>query len=222
MKFDTASMLQGTYNSPLGRIRLAASALGLAGLWFEGQRHMPWQVFAPLQASGKAPVSAAWPQAPDSHALLQQTCRWLDAYFADEATADLPPLFHLPLDLSGGTAFQQAVWQALLLIPASSTASYAAISQSIGKPSAVRAVGAAIGRNPISILVPCHRVVASGNGALTGYAGGLERKAALLALEGVVLPSLPGSTAVRRLAPSSADNRFLSRHLPGIPEALPI
>ena len=88
----------------------------------------------------------------------------------------------MPLDLSGGTAFQQAVWQALLTIATGSTTSYGSISKSIGNAAAVRAVGAAVGRNPISIIVPCHRVLGA-DGALTGYAGGLDRKIALLRLE---------------------------------------
>ena len=94
-------------------------------------------------------------------------------------------MFTLPLDLRSGTAFQQAVWHSLLAITASSTQTYGAVSEAIGRPKAVRAVGAAIGRNPISIIVPCHRVVGS-TGALTGYAGGVERKHALLHLEGVL------------------------------------
>jgi len=84
--------------------------------------------------------------------------------------------------VSGATAFKQAVWQALLRIPYGETASYAQIAQQIGRPAAVRAVGAANGRNPVSIIVPCHRVIAS-NGALTGYAGGLPNKSFLLAHE---------------------------------------
>ena len=91
----------------------------------------------------------------------------------------------LPLDLRGGTAFQQAVWRALLAIPRGQTLSYGALAQRIGKPAAVRAVGAAVGRNPASIVVPCHRVLGQG-GALTGYAGGLARKTALLRLEGAL------------------------------------
>jgi methylated-DNA-[protein]-cysteine S-methyltransferase len=86
------------------------------------------------------------------------------------------------LDLNGGTNFQQAVWQALLSIPDGATCSYGEVAAAIGKPSAVRAVGTAIGHNPISILIPCHRVL-GGQGQLTGYAGGLWRKQALLALE---------------------------------------
>ena len=94
--------------------------------------------------------------------------------------------FDLALDLGGGTPFQQAVWQALLRIPRGQTASYVALARSIGKPQAVRAVGAAVGRNPLSVVVPCHRVLGS-DGSLTGYAGGLERKQALLRLEGIAI-----------------------------------
>ena len=93
--------------------------------------------------------------------------------------------FDLPLDLSCGTAFQQAVWQALLGIAQGEVISYSEVSRRIGKPQAVRAVGGAVGRNPISIIVPCHRVMGC-NGTLTGYGGGLERKTALLRLEGAL------------------------------------
>ena len=117
-----------------------------------------------------------WPEVPD-HPMLRLACDELRQYF-DGARSQ----FDVPLDLSSGTAFQQSVWTALLDIAPGATTSYGAISQSIGKPRAVRAVGGAIGRNPISIIVPCHRVVGS-NGAMTGYAGGLPRKVALLQLE---------------------------------------
>ena len=87
-------------------------------------------------------------------------------------------------DMEGGTEFQRSVWKELTAIPFGESASYAALAQRIGKPRAVRAVGAANGRNPLSIVVPCHRVIGA-SGALTGYAGGLQRKAYLLALEGL-------------------------------------
>ena len=96
----------------------------------------------------------------------------------------------MPLDLSCGTAFQQSVWQALLAIPQGEVVSYGEVSRRIGKPAAVRAVGGAVGRNPVSIIVPCHRVMGT-NGALTGYGGGLTRKSALLRLEGARQESLP-------------------------------
>ena len=94
-------------------------------------------------------------------------------------------MFTLALDWTGGTTFQQSVWQGLRAIPAGTTCTYGAIAQAIGKPAAVRAVGGAIGRNPLSIVVPCHRVIGS-NGQLTGYAGGLPRKVALLQLESAI------------------------------------
>lgn len=153
------------YDSPLGEMLLAATDRGVCGVWFVGQRHGP-------DASG-------WREAPD-HPVLVEAIAQLRAYFAGERTS-----FDLPLDLQHGTAFQQSVWQALLAIPRGGTTSYAELGRRIGKPEAARAVGAAVGRNPVSIVVPCHRVLGTGGG-LTGYAGGLERKTALLQLEGVL------------------------------------
>jgi methylated-DNA-[protein]-cysteine S-methyltransferase len=112
--------------------------------------------------------------------VLNEAKQQLQAYFAGKLQQ-----FDLPLDLSAGTAFQQAVWLALLAIPFGKTTSYSALSISIGKPLAVRAVGTAIGRNPIGIIVPCHRVIGL-DGSLTGYAGGLHRKEAFLKLEGAL------------------------------------
>ena len=157
-----SSLVTARHASPLGPILLAATDQGLAGLWFEGQRHHP-------DASG-------W-RFNAQHPVLLQAIRQLDEYFAGTRT-----VFDLPLDLQAGTAFQQSVWQALLAIPCGERSSYADVSRRIGRPNASRAVGAAVGRNPISIVVPCHRVLGSG-GALTGYAGGLDRKTALLRLE---------------------------------------
>lgn len=151
--------------SPLGRITLAAAGQKLVGVWFEGQAHLP-----DLSRFGQAP----------NHLVLQQAAGQLAEYFAGQRTC-----FDLPLDLSTGTAFQQTVWQALLTIPRGQTCSYKALSAAVGRPAAMRAVGGAVGRNPLSIIVPCHRVVGA-NGALTGYAGGLGRKTALLHLEGAL------------------------------------
>jgi methylated-DNA-[protein]-cysteine S-methyltransferase len=169
MKFANP-IVQTRYESPLGSIIIAATAEGLAGLWFDGQRHLPQELTGP----------AVWPSEPE-HPVLKEVIRQLSEYFAGRRTE-----FDVPLDLAYGTAFQQSVWQALLKIPQGGTASYSEVSARIGKPAAVRAVGAAVGRNPVSIIVPCHRVMGAG-GALTGYAGGLERKSALLKLEGVRL-----------------------------------
>jgi methylated-DNA-[protein]-cysteine S-methyltransferase len=93
-------------------------------------------------------------------------------------------MFDLPLDLSGGTEFQQAVWRGMLALGHGQTTSYGALAQAVGKPRAVRALGAAVGRNPVSIIVPCHRVLGA-DGSLTGYTGGLDRKRALLGIEGI-------------------------------------
>ena len=161
MRFHPA-IVTTTYDSPLGRMLLAATPHGLAGLWFEGQKHHP--------------ASQGWAR-NDAHPVLVQAMRELDDYFAGRRSA-----FDVPLDLQGGTAFQQSVWRALLAIPSGQRTSYGALSASIGAPAAVRAVGAAVGRNPVSVIVPCHRVVGS-DSSLTGYAGGIERKTALLQLE---------------------------------------
>ncbi|MDO9191410.1 MAG: methylated-DNA--[protein]-cysteine S-methyltransferase [Undibacterium sp.] len=155
-------MFYTEYQSPIGKLLLAASERGLAGVYFEEHKHFKGM--------------DGW-QRDDAHFVLQQTRLQLAAYFAGARRE-----FDVPLDMRGGTAFQQAVWQALRTLPFGATASYAEIAKHIGNPGAVRAVGAANGRNPISIIVPCHRVIAS-SGALTGYAGGLNNKKLLLALE---------------------------------------
>jgi methylated-DNA-[protein]-cysteine S-methyltransferase len=173
MKFDT-SIVQTRVPSPLGSIAIAATDKGLAGLWFtENQRYLPKELTGP----------AAWPEDAD-HPVLKQASQQLGEYFAGRRSH-----FDMPLDLSCGTAFQQSVWQALLAIPQGEVVSYGEVSRRIGKPAAVRAVGGAVGRNPVSIIVPCHRVMGT-NGALTGYGGGLNRKTALLRLEGAWQESL--------------------------------
>ena len=153
------------YSSPLGPMTLAATPQGLCGLWFDGQKHQP--------------LLSHWRQDADNPH-LRDTITWLTHYF-DGPT--LPPPSPL-LDLQAGSPFQQAVWRALLNIPQGQTQSYGELARQLGRPLAARAVGAAVGRNPVSIIVPCHRVVGS-SGALTGYAGGLHRKTALLRLEGL-------------------------------------
>lgn len=149
-------------NTPLGRVRLAATEIGLAGLWFEGQKH--------------SPDTTGWQDDP-GHPVLREAALQLLAYLDGQRRG-----FDLRLDLSRGTPFQQTVWNALLTIPRGTTMSYGNLSQIVGKPTAVRAVGAAVGRNPISVIVPCHRVLGA-DGSLTGFASGLERKHALLTLE---------------------------------------
>ena len=173
MKYDS-NMVYAECSSTQGNLYLAASERGLTGMWFTDQRHLP--------------DVSNWQRSDNASQLqiLKEAKQQLDAYFAGTLQQ-----FDLPLDLSSGTTFQQTVWQALLKIPFGKTTSYGALSSSIGKPLAVRAVGTAIGRNPIGIIVPCHRVVGA-DGSLTGYAGGLHRKEAFLKLEGVRTTSLQG------------------------------
>lgn len=157
-----------TWQSPLGEMRLEAIAQpqdrwALAGIYFDGQKYYPLGSTA-LPASGAAAR------------LLQDVAHSLERYFAGEL------LQFSCLLAPQGTPFQQRVWQALLDIPQGQTISYGELARRLDHPAAVRAAAAAVGRNPISVLIPCHRIVGS-NGSLTGYAGGLDRKAKLLALE---------------------------------------
>lgn len=153
---------QAVVSSPLGEVRLARTALGLSGMWFAGQRDDPGDLPVPHRADD--PV-------------LAEAARQLDAFWAGRRQQ-----FDLPLDLIG-TPFQRKVWQALLDIPFGSWRHYGDIAQQIGQATASRAVGGAVGRNPVSVIVPCHRVIGL-NGTLTGYSGGMDRKKALLRLEG--------------------------------------
>ncbi len=145
------------YESPLGPLTLVGGPAGLSALRFPGDGE-------PLAAAARAPAP------------LADAVRQLDAYFARGLAR-----FDLELDL-GGTPFQRSVWDALQAIPRGSTTTYGALARELGRPAAVRAVAAAVGRTPVPIVVPCHRVLGS-DGSLTGYRGGLERKQALLELE---------------------------------------
>ncbi|KQX26088.1 MULTISPECIES: methylated-DNA--[protein]-cysteine S-methyltransferase [unclassified Sphingomonas] len=150
------------FASPLGDLKLIAGERGLVAiLW-------------PDDAPGRVRLGAM-SEAPD-HAVLVEARRQLADYFAGRRER-----FDVPLDFRGSD-FQKQVWTALMTIPFGETRSYGQIARQIGRPSASRAVGAANGRNPISIVAPCHRVVGAG-GAMTGFAGGLEAKRYLLALE---------------------------------------
>ena len=155
-------ILQRRIATPLGPLTAARSAAGLSGLWFDGQKHHPGPLDVP-EDDGRDPVLAATEAA-------------LTAYFSGKSF-ELPPLD------PAGTAFQRAVWQALLEIAPGASDTYGRLAGRLGRAQAARALGAAVGRNPISVLIPCHRVVGA-DGSLTGYAGGLERKKALLSLEG--------------------------------------
>ncbi|AAP95944.1 cysteine methyltransferase [[Haemophilus] ducreyi] len=157
------------YTSPVGQLLLIANQQGLIGVEFEQEQltrqTVEWQ-----------PISSNDPM----YAVFSKTCDLLDRYFAGEAVSFSQLDFLAPQ----GTAFQQAVWQALRHIPYGKTTSYGKIAVRLGKPKAMRAVGGAVGRNPISILVPCHRVLGKNN-SLTGFGGGLATKRYLLTLEGV-------------------------------------
>lgn len=157
---------QAVLDSRIGPMTALATARGIAGLWFDDQTHHPGALDAPIDAR---------------HPHLQAVARWLEAYWAGRDPAPR----EVPLDLHG-TLFQRAVWQALLTIPLGRTRSYGEVAAQVGNGAVPRATGTAVGRNPVSILVPCHRVIGA-NGSLTGYAGGLPRKEHLLRHEGVLL-----------------------------------
>ena len=190
-------MLTTTFHSPLGDILLAADAQGLTGLWFEGQKYFAstldraqaQPVVGTDPESGATRAGAFAAQDAAAQSVLDRTWAWLNAYFAGQEPRFTPPL-HLI-----GTPFQREVWMELLSIPRGFTMSYGEVASRIAgkhwnktdvnRSVSPRAVGAAVARNPLGLIVPCHRVVAA-DGALTGYAAGLERKAALLGMEGAL------------------------------------
>lgn len=165
------------YRSPLGEMLIASDGSALTGLWFEGQRRF---------AAGLAPDA----RARDGLAVFDEARSWLDAYFTGGRPDAVPPLALV------GTSFQRAVWDELRLVGSGQTATYgelaARVGRLLGRATSPRAVGSAVGRNPVSVIVGCHRVLGA-HGALTGYAGGLWRKRALLALEreGLVVAEAP-------------------------------
>jgi len=161
-------------DSPVGRLKLVATDEGLTGILWERER------------PGRVRLSV--PVEEPSHQVLVEAERQLGEYFHGRRRT-----FRLALDFAG-TAFQRQVWTALLTIPFGETRSYAQIARQIGKASATRAVGAANGRNPIAIVAPCHRVIGA-TGKLTGFAGGLEAKAYLLALEARARTAHPTAAA---------------------------
>ena len=162
MSKSTKTYVSKTIPSPVGRLTLVASDAGLAAVLWEND------------SPRRVPITVAGEDL--KHPVLREAERQLKEYFAGKRTS-----FELPLDFHG-TDFQKRVWKALLKIPFGETRSYAQIARALGKPSAMRAVGAANGKNPISIIAPCHRVIGK-DGTLTGFAGGLKAKAHLLALE---------------------------------------
>lgn len=150
------------YDSPRGRMLLVANDEGLCGAYFDGQKYLP-------------PIGADWRQ-DARNVFLQQAKRELKEYFAGRRQR-----FEVAL-APEGTPFQRSVWQVIFKVGFGKTISYGELARRAGSPGSARAAGAATGRNPVSVIVPCHRIVGS-NGSLTGYAGGLDRKRALLALE---------------------------------------
>lgn len=147
------------YSSYICNLCLVANNNGLVGVYFDQHAHHQHDDRWLFKAS---------------HPILLQTAKQLDEYF--DGTRKI---FDIPLGQTIGTAFQQQVWSTLHSIPYGETWSYAQLAQAIGNPNAVRAVGAANGRNPLSIIVPCHRIIAS-SGAMQGYAGGVDNKVRLL------------------------------------------
>lgn len=155
------------YASPLGGILLAANDIGLTGLWFDGQKYY----------ADNLPAEHIERETP----ILTDAKRWLDVYFTGNEPDFKPPL-HIV-----GSAFRQAVWELLLQIPYGQTVTYGELARQLAEKQGVehmsaQAVGGAVGHNPISLIIPCHRVVGT-SGSLTGYAGGIDKKIMLLELE---------------------------------------
>lgn len=161
-------------NSPLGGITAASDGSALTGLWFDGQKYFA-DTLSDKYEEKNLPV-------------FEQTDRWLDIYFSRKAPDFTPPL------LMKTTEFRRAVWEILLTIPFGQTMTYGEISEKISSQSGIarmsaQAVGGAVGHNPISLIIPCHRVVGK-NGSLTGYAGGMDKKLKLLELENADISKL--------------------------------
>ncbi|MCF0202319.1 MAG: methylated-DNA--[protein]-cysteine S-methyltransferase [Bacteroidaceae bacterium] len=160
------------YTSPLGGMVIESNDRALTGIWFDGQKYF----------GGKTlPDGKPYPLCPMPSPVIRQAIDWLDCYFSGNSPSFTPPL-HL-----SGTPFQQLVWGILLDIPYGETQTYGGIAAQIarrngGRRVSAQAVGGAVGHNPISLIVPCHRVIGA-DGKLTGYAGGIEKKAALLRME---------------------------------------
>ena len=157
--------------SPIGLLTLSSNGLSITGLWMASHRALPQFSSTDFYSSSQLPV-------------FQNTAKWLCAYFSKSVLPDFPSI------APDGTPFQQAVWSQLLTIPYGRTTTYGTISHHLqiqGISASPQAVGGAVGRNPISILIPCHRVLGA-DGSLTGYAGGLTVKQQLLHLEGIPLP----------------------------------
>ncbi len=156
-----------TYKSELGEILLAADEIGLTGLWFTGQKYFASTLLGEYISRETS--------------ILAEAKKWLDVYFSGKEPTFTPPLH------PAGSDFRQAVWKILLQIPYGQTITYGEIARQLAAVQgtshmSAQAVGGAVGHNEVSIIIPCHRVVGT-NGSLTGYAGGIEKKVALLQLE---------------------------------------
>lgn len=168
--------------SPVGTLHLSSDGNSITGLWIEGQKYFAATLGPDVEIQDNLPV-------------FRQAAAWLNAYFAGRPLPALPPL------APHGSSFRQTVWKLLMDIPQGQTTTYGALAGKLreqGIPAAPQAVGGAVGHNPVSILIPCHRCVGS-SGSLTGYAGGIAVKKYLLELEGVDMTRLsaPGKgTAV--------------------------
>ncbi len=162
------------YDSPLGGILLAADEVGLTGLWFDGEKYFA-DTLNPEHKAQETPI-------------LREAKRWLDVYFRGQEPDFTPPLHPI------GSPFRQEVWALLLQIPYGQTMTYGALAKQLAamhglSRMSAQAVGGAVGHNEISIIIPCHRVVGT-NGSLTGYAGGIDKKAKLLTLEKIRMEHL--------------------------------
>lgn len=172
------------HDSPVGTLYIAAKADAITGLWYEEQKHFPLPHELGTRIENPEAYLREHGTAEDDEPageyaaaqLLALACTQLDEYFTRERTS-----FDLPLDPEG-TDFQLIVWEHLKTVPAGYTTTYGAISRAVGPGAPAQAVGQAVGRNKISIIIPCHRVVGA-DGSMTGYAGGVDRKRFLLALE---------------------------------------
>ena len=170
-----------TYNSPIGKILIESDEKALCGLWFFGQKYFP-EKFKEFEKLSKLNDSQTEKLIQKNEpTILRKTKKWLDIYFSGKT-----PTFTPSIAFENASDFQQKVWKMLLEIPYGKTVSYGSIAKKIeeetGKKASAQAVGGAVGRNKISIIIPCHRVLGA-NRSLTGYAGGLDKKNFLLKLE---------------------------------------
>jgi O-6-methylguanine DNA methyltransferase len=172
-------------DSPIGALLAVASPRGLVALEFDGRKRLP--AFRSRLAAHAPDTDLT--KSTTSGNPLEPTLRWFQDYFAGR----FPSGRELELDLTG-TEFERLIWDALLDLPAGTTRSYGELARQVGSPGAARAAGVAVGRNPVAIVVPCHRIIGA-DGSLTGFGGGLPRKQWLLEHEGVAVGASARATA---------------------------